>query len=466
MDESRSEAVAGSDPPSRKLGLPQSTALVTGTIIGVGVFSLPYSLAGFGPISLVAVGVASVAALSFALLFAALSRRMPADGGPFAYSRSAFGNGIGFVNAWSYWIDACAGNAAIAVGWVYYVEHFVSKDGSDRVSILIALACLWFPAVVNLSGVRNVGAFQVVTTVLKFIPLLFLATVGLLFIDTANFSPWNTSGESSTSAIGGAMAICLFTYLGVETAAVAAAKVRNPRRNIPRATVLGTLASAVVYMLSLTAVFGILPTAILSLDENRDSYAVATNTILGGTWSGDLVAAAVIISGLGASNGWTMICGEMPRAAADDGLFPAAFTRTNWRGAPVVAIICSTLLASVAVLISFWGTEGSTVFTTLVLMTGITAAIPFGFSALAQIVWRVRDRRAGITTHVVRDVVVATAAFVAAIAYIYYSRNTGDSWYVVWGPFLMAGGALLIGVPVYLAQRRHMIAPDPVPDYE
>lgn len=448
------------------MGLPQSTALIVGSIIGVGIFSLPYSLASYGPISLVAMAVATVGALAFAFMFAALSRRIPADGGPYAYSRTAFGNGVGFGNAWSYWITAWAGNAAIAVGWVYYVEHFINKGGSTSVSILIALAGLWIPAAVNLTGLRNVGAFQVVTTVLKFIPLVFLATIGLFFISSANFTPWNTSGDTNLSAIGGAMAICLFAYLGVETAAVAAAKVRDPKRNVPRATVFGTLGSAVVYMLSLIAVFGILPTTALSLDENKASYAVATNTIFGGSWSGDLVAIAVIISGIGALNGWTMICAEMPRAAAQDGLFPKQFGELAKNGAPVFGIVSSTSFASIAVLISFWGANGATVFTTLVLMTGITAAIPFGFSALAQIVWRLKDRSVGNAAHFVRDIVVATTSLVAAIAFIYYSKNVDASWYVVWGPFLMTGGALVLGVPVYLAQRRHMTTPLEVPAYD
>lgn len=451
---------------AHRMGLSQSTALIVGSIIGVGIFSLPYSLASYGPVSLVAMAIASVAAVAFALLFAALSRRIPADGGPYAYSRTAFGNGVGFGNAWSYWITAWAGNAAIAVGWVYYVEHFINKGGTTAVSILIALAGLWIPAAVNISGLRNVGAFQVVTTILKFLPLAFLATIGLFYISTANFTPWNTSGDTSLSAIGGAMAICLFAYLGVETAAVAAAKVRDPQRNVPRATVFGTMASALVYMLSLIAVFGILPTAALALDENKASYAVATNSIFGGSWSGDLVAVAVIISGLGALNGWTMICAEMPRAAAKDGLFPRQFATESRRGAPVFGIVASTLFASIAVLISFWGTDGSTVFTTLVLMTGITAAIPFGFSALAQIVWRLNDRKVGDVAHFVRDMVVAVASLAAAIAFIYYSRNTDAAWYVVWGPFLMTGGALLLGIPVYLAQRKHMTEPAAVPAYD
>src|ERR1043165_1816922 len=93
----------------------QSTALIVGSIIGVGVFSLPYALSSYGPISLFAMGLATVGALALALLFAVLSRRMPAPGGPYAYARAAFGNGVGFSNAWSYWITAWAGNAAIAV---------------------------------------------------------------------------------------------------------------------------------------------------------------------------------------------------------------------------------------------------------------------------------------------------------------------------------------------------------------
>jgi APA family basic amino acid/polyamine antiporter len=449
----------------RALGLPQATALIMGSIIGVGIFSLPYSLASYGPISLLAMGLATVGALALAVLFGAMTRRMPADGGPYAYARSAFGNGVGFANAWSYWITAWAGNAAIVVGWVYYVEHFLNKGGRVGWSILIALAGLWIPAAVNLTGVRNMGVFQVWTTVLKFIPLALMATAGLFFVKSGNFTPWNTSGDTTLSAIGGAMAICLFSYLGVETAAVAAAKVRDPERNVSRATILGTLASAGVYLLSMVAVFGILPASQLALDENRDSYAVAANTVIGGSWAGNVVALAVIISGIGALNGWTMICAEMPLAAAKDGLFPQQFGRLSERRVPALGIIASTALASVAMVISYMGTSGSTVFTTLVLMTGITAAIPYAFSALAQITWRMRDRESGVTQRLARDVVVAVAALVFSVAFIYYSRNSGASWYVVWGPFLMAGGAFVVGVPVYLMQRRHMTQPQPTPAY-
>ena len=448
-----------------RLSLVQATALIMGSIIGVGVFSLPYALASYGPISLLAMALATVGAVALALLFAVLSRRMPAEGGPYAYARTAFGNGIGFSNAWSYWITAWAGNAAIAVGWVYYVENFVNPGGSRGWSIVIALLGLWIPAAVNLTGVRNVGAFQVWTTVLKFIPLVLMSTVGLFFIHSANFSPWNVSGDTNLSAVGAAMAICLFSYLGVETAAVAAAKVRDPRRNVPRATVFGTLASAAVYLLSMVAVFGILPANVLSADANKASYSAAANAVVGGTWVGDLVALAVVVSGIGALNGWTMICAEVPLAAANDGLFPRRFSSLSSRKVPAFGIVSSTALASAAVVVSYLGTSGATVFTTLVLMTGITAAIPYAFSALAQIVWRLKDHQQMAVARVGRDVAVAVVALVFSLAFIYYSRNSGDTWYVTWGPFLMAGVAFVAGVPVYLSRRRQMSKPPAVPSY-
>lgn len=449
-----------------RLGLTQSTALVMGSIIGVGIFSLPYAIASYGPISLLAMAIATVGAIALALMFAVMSRRLPADGGPYAYARAAFGNGLGFSNAWSYWITAWAGNAAIAVGWVFYVQKFVNQGDARGWSILIALTGLWIPALVNLSGVRNIGVFQVWTTVLKFIPLALMSTIGLFFVTTKNFTPWNTSGDSNLAAIGGAMAICLFSYLGVETASVAAAKVRDPARNVGRATIYGTLASGVVYLLSLIAVFGILPASALALDRNQASYSAAADAVVGsGSWAGNLVALAVIVSGIGALNGWTMITAEMPLAAAKDGLFPQRFGRVSSRGVPTFGIVASAALASLAVILSFLGTSGATVFTTLVLMTGITAAIPYAFSALAQIIWRWKDHQQGITTRFYFDMVVASVALLLSLAFIYYSRNTGASWYVVWGPFLMAGGASVIGIPVYLSMRAAMTQPEPVPAY-
>ena len=450
---------------TNRFGLGTAVALIMGSIIGVGVFNLPSSLASIGPITIVSMALTTVGALALAVLFGALSRRLPADGGPYAYARVAFGNGIGFMNAWSYWITAWAGNAAIAVGWVLYVERFLNKGHDTLYSIVLVLIGLWLPAAVNLSGVKNMGAIQVITTILKFAALAFVSIVGLFFSKTAHFTPGIVNGDSAALAIGAGMSIALFSYLGVETAAVAAGKVRDPDRNVPRATVLGTLACAAVYMLSLIVVFGVLPASTLS--ESTAPFSSVVDSMFGGTVWGDLMAVVVIISGLGALNGWTMICAEMPLAAAKDGLFPERFKKLSSSSVPAFGIIASTVLASVAMIINYLGANGANAFTTLVLMTGITSAIPYAFSALAQLKWRWTDRKKFQTPRFVRDALVAVLALVFSILFIWYSRNTGfkpNEW-SYWAPFVFAAVALVLGIPVYLSQRSRMTQPEAVPEY-
>jgi APA family basic amino acid/polyamine antiporter len=132
---------------------------------------------------------------------------------------------------------------------------------------------------------------------------------------------------------------------------------------------------------------------------------------------------------------------------------------------PAFGIVASTVLASIAMAINYLGSGGATVFTTLVLMTGITAAIPYGFSALAQIKWRLADQRTMHTPRFARDMIVAVLVLVFSILFIWYSRNTGHSFWVYWAPFFLAAGAMLLGIPVYQAQRRHMTQPGAVPPY-
>jgi basic amino acid/polyamine antiporter, APA family len=325
------------------------------------------------------------------------------------------------------------------------------------------LVGLWVPAVINLSGVKNMGSVQMVTTVLKFVALAFMSTVGLFYIKSANFHPWNISGQSAIGAIGSGMAIALFSYIGVEVASVAAGKVRDPDRNVPKSTVFGTLATAVVYMLSLIAVFGIVPST--ELEKSNAPFSTAINSMFGGTWAGYVMAVVVIISGFGALNGWTMIVAEMPLAAAKDGLFDDRFKRLSKKGVPAFGIISGTVLASIAMAVNYIGSGGATVFTTLILMTGITVAIPYGFSALAQIKWRIVDNRAVHTPRFVRDMIVAVLSLVFSILFIWYSRNTGHSFFTYWAPFFLAGGALLLGIPAYFAQRGKMTEPQAVPEY-
>ncbi|MFR9798183.1 APC family permease [Streptomyces sp. MS06] len=434
--------------PTAALGLPAASALVIGSIIGTGVFALPSALAPYGPVSLVAFVVVTLGALALALTFGALSKRVPASGGPYVYAREAFGEFAGFLNAWSYWITAWAGNAAIVVAWVGYVEVFVNTGHDKWLSVLLALVGLWIPAAINLTGVRNTGAFQVITTVLKFVPLVFMATVGLLFIDSHNFGPFNASGQSVLGAVSAAGAIALFSYLGLEAASVVAGRVREPGRNVPRATVYGTLVCAVIYILGTLAVFGTVAHG--ELAGSTAPFTDAANNIFGGTWAGDVVAVAAIVSGIGALNGWTMLCAEMPYAAAHDGLFPRAFARLRGRSdVPAFGIIASTVLASLITVVSY--TRFDDVFTKIVLLSVLTAVIPYLFSAAAQLYWLlVRREEKPNPRRFARDVAIAALA----LAFSYWSIQGSGYQTVYYGLFVV-----LLGVPVYVWLKRDQ-APD------
>lgn len=428
---------SNSAPPAHRFGLPTATALVVGSVIGTGVFALPSALAAYGPISLVAFVLVTVGAMALALTLGALSKRIPASGGPYVYARDAFGDFGGFLNAWSYWITAWAGNAAIVVAWVGYVEVFWNSGHAKVWSIVIALVGLWLPALVNLSGVRNIGVAQVVTTVLKFIPLLFMATVGLLFIKAHNFGAFNASGTSAAGAISAAAAIALFAYLGIETASVVAGRVRNPARNVARATILGTIGCAVVYILGTVTVFGTVSNA--DLQKSAAPFTDSANAIFGGQWAGNLVAIAAIVSGLGALVGWTLITAEMPQAAARDRLFPAPFARESRRGVPAFGIIVGTVLASVLTVISY--SSFDKVFITIVLLSVFTAVIPYLFSAAAQVYWLLTRGRSTSWPHLARDVGVS----MIALAFSFWSLAGSGYQAVYYGVI-----CLFLGVPVYV----------------
>jgi basic amino acid/polyamine antiporter, APA family len=421
----------------RRFGVGTASALVAGSVIGTGVFALPSALAVFGPISLVAFVLVTIGAVALALAFRGLAARLPGAGGPYVYARDAFGEFAGFLIAWSYWITAWAGNAAIVVAWVGYVEVFWNTGHEVGWSVVIALTGLWLPALVNLAGLRSIAAFEVVTTVLKFIPLLFMATVGLLFIDGANFGDFNVSGTSWVGAISAAGAIALFSYLGIETASVAAGRVRDPERNVGRATVLGTLACAAVYLLGTVTVFGTV--AHDDLVGSTAPFSDSADAIFGGQWAGATVAVAAIISGFGALVGWTLIVAEMPRAAARDGLFPARFATQSRAGVPAFGIVVSTLLASGLTVVSF--TSFEQVFITVVLLSVLTSVIPYLLSAAAQLYWLLTDgRRLGVG-HLVRDVVVSGLA----LAFGFWALAGSGYQAVYYGVF-----CLLLGVPVYV----------------
>src|SRR3954447_3836713 len=246
-----------------RLGVTSATALVIGSIIGTGVFTMPAVMAGAGTSSILTLVTISVGAVLLALMFGQLTKRVPStDGGLYAYARHEFGDFAGYLTAWCYWITAWAGNAAIVASWLLYVEAlFGITHPSGWTNFGIAMLGLWIPAAINLAGVKRMALFQNVTVVLKFVPLLLVGVVGWFFVSSANFGPFNATGGSLYSGISIAAGVALFSFIGVETAGIAAGRVKDPRRNVGRASVIGTGLAAGLYLLVTAAVMGLEPHA-------------------------------------------------------------------------------------------------------------------------------------------------------------------------------------------------------------
>ncbi len=390
------------------LGLTSATGLVIGSIVGTGVFTMPALLAGAGTMGIVVLAVISVGAMLLAVLFGQLTKRVPnSDGGLYAYSRHEFGDFAGYLVGWCYWIQAWAGNAAIVASWVFYVDALLNlSNPSGMTNWGIALVGLWVPAIVNLVGVRQMAWFQNVTVVLKFLPLLFVGLVGWFFVHASNFGPFNASGGSLYSGIGIAAGIALFSFIGVEAAAMTAKRVRDPRRNVLRASLLGTALSAILYVLVTAVVMGLV--AHHTLVNTGSPFVNAFNSMFPHhAWAGRFFAGIAVISGIGALNGWTLIVTETSRAIAQDGLFPRPFAWADRKGTAWFGIVVGTVLPSLLMLWAYNTKAGLTVFTYLVDLTVVTVAIPYFMSALAQLTFLVSRRRPVQGWVLARDLVVA-----------------------------------------------------------
>src|SRR5215217_868284 len=339
-----------------------------------------------------------------------------------------------------YWIAVWAGNAAIAVAFVAYAAVFWSDLASNKLlGALVAVALIWLLTLVNALGTRESGGVQLVTTVLKFVPLAVIGLIGLFFVNGDNYTPF--APEGTWTAISAAAPLTLWAFIGLESATVPAEEVRDPERTIPRATMLGTVITTVLYIVATVAIMGIIPAT--QLAGSTGPFADAAGEIFGGGWD-KVIAAVAMVSTLGALNGWIMLQGRVPLAAAEDGLFPAAFARVHGkRRTPVFGLVASSVLVTALMLMNY--TKGLVdAFTFVILLATLTTLVPYAFSAAAQAwLWLVEGEEFK-PKHLVRDVIVATLAFAYSVWAI---AGAGDD--IVTKGFVL----LLAGIPVYIGMR-------------
>jgi APA family basic amino acid/polyamine antiporter len=431
----------------KKIGFWTCTALVVGNVIGMGIFLLPASLAPFGFNALIGWGVTLFGCLTLALVFSHLSRSMPNADGPYGYIRNTLGDLPAYMALWAYWISLWLTNAALATGVVGYITVVVPEFNAIQPA-LFALGLLWLLVIVNLFGVRTGGAVQIVTSTLKLLPMLAIGVLGasVLLTAPASYVAHPPTAPITLGDIMAASTIALFAMLGFESASVPAARVENAGVTIPRATMAGTVLVAFVYMVVSTV-------PLLLIPEGDLAGASAPFALLmerfGNAGSGRWLALFVVVSGLGALNGWTLLVGELTRTMALNGVLPAALARNNRHGAPATALLVTGVFASAMIAMSY--SQSLVAAFTFITRVVTAANLPLYLAcALGLAVIWLRDPKGSRRRGVMASAIVGTLYVVFALV------GLGGE------PFLYALGLIACGLPLYAVMRRGRKMVDPL----
>jgi len=434
----------GSSGEARALGFWICTALIVGNTIGVGIFVMPASLAPYGLNALTGWLITVVGCAFLSIVFASMARAFPRDDGPYAYTRRAFGDGIAFAVLWCYWVATWVTNAAIAIGVVGYLSIFVPiLNRNHWLPPLTALSLIWLFVGINLRGLRLVGWMQMLTTILKLLPQIGIIALGIwqLLIHPSAYLEHLPPNPASWREVTSASTIALFAMLGIECAIIPAGKVKDPGRTIPRATIAGATLVALIYVCISAVPMLLIPQSVLA--ASNAPFADLFARILG-QGSGEWIAAFVIVSGLGALNGWTLLLGELTQNFARHGSFPAALGKVNRHAAPTRAFVLTGIAASAMLLMNYNESMAGGFTFLSVVVTAANLPLYLG-CALASLVlwWRGEGRRPGS-----RELLWGVAALLSALYCVWVFIGVGTRS-LLWAAALGA-----VGIPIHLWSTR------------
>ena len=422
---------------NQKIGLLAATSLVVGNIIGAGIFVLPASLAKFGSISIVGWLFTATGALILAKIFSNFSKKLKGkSGGPYIYSKVVFGDFIGFLVAWGYWISCWVNNAAIAVAIVSALSFFFPELVTNPFyATITGLSFIWFFTFTSSKGIKSSGNIQILTTIAKLIPLVLIILFGFFIFDLEIFPEFNLTDQNDFEILPVVAVMTLYAFLGLECASIPAENIKNPEKNIPKATMAGTLISTLIYILSTIVLFGIISAE--NLINSPAPFAEA-GEIIGGKYFGFLISAGAAISAIGALNGWILITSYMPMTMANDRLFPKVFAKKNKKGFPYLSLLLGSILTSFVMTMNY--TDGLVDrFEFLILLTTLSTLIPYFFVSVSYILFHVEKRLFKINSF--RSVILGLFGSLYSLWAIFGSGI--DS--IVYGTIL-----LILGIPIYL----------------
>lgn len=407
-----------------------------GNMIGSGIFLLPASLAAYGANGIAGWVFSFLGAVLLAILLGRLSVFYPdAAGGPYAYTLQTWGRFPAFIVAWSYWTSIWFANAAIVVALLGYLSVFFPLlENSVPAVIATGWFFLWFITWLNTRGILLVGRIQLFMTILKIAPLLLVGIAGLFYI---NYQQINLDLIWDFDALTASVTLTFFAFLGLESATITGDKISNSQTMVKKATIYGTIITSVIYLLSSFAVMALLGQD--KLASSATPFADASAIFLGPT-ARYFIAAAAVLATAGALNGWTLLQGHIPMAAARDGLFPPIFKKVNQHGAPTLGIIITSAITSVLLLFNYIKDLVS-VFTLAISLSTLAVMIPYIF-AIGAYLFHIRQKQ-------IRQKMAIPLSIACGIFLIWVMKGYG------WETIFLGIVFILTGLPFYYFTNRH-----------
>jgi putrescine:ornithine antiporter len=416
---------------TKQMNLMQLTFIVAVNMMGSGIIMLPTNMAQVGAISLLSWIVTALGSMAIAYGFAQAGLFNQRSGGMSAYAEDAYGKSGFFIVFFLYFLSLAIGNVAIAISALGYLSSFFPWLSSTPISTCIGvIALLWLTTVANFGGPSVTGKIGSITVWGVIIPVGVLSVIGWLWFSKETFgAAWNPQGMSLGQGMGSSIALTLWAFLGMESAAQNSDAVENPKRNVPLACMFGTLGAAVIYILSTTVIQGIVPNPELAKSTGPFAlaYAHMFNPLIG-----NIIMALAVMACLGSLLGWQFTIAQTGKSAAEDRMFPAFFTKVNSMGAPITGMIVLGVVQSLLAL-STISPSLSEQFSVLVNLAVVTNVVPYIMALSALMVMM---KAAGVAQSKYRlNTVITLVAMLYSVYAIYAS-----------GKDAVLGGMLVMGL--------------------
>ncbi|SCF92048.1 basic amino acid/polyamine antiporter [Streptomyces sp. Ncost-T10-10d] len=444
-------------PASVKLTLLTLTAMVVGSMVGAGVFSLPRRFAEETGVAgaLIAWAIAGVGMLMLAFVFQTLAVRRPdLDAGVYAYAKAGFGEYLGFFSAFGYWASACVGNVTY---WVLIMSTIGAVwpslgDGDTLLAVALSTLGLWAFFFLIRRGVKEATAINKIVTVAKVVPILVFVILALFYFQPSvfadNFGGADYAG-SLFNQVRGTMLATVFVFLGVEGASVYSRHAKR-REDVGRATVLGFLSVFAIFASVTIVSYGLMPMGEIAELRQPSMAGVLEHAV--GTWGKAFVSVGLIVSVLGAYLAWTLMAAEVLFVAAEDNDMPRFLSRSNTADVPVPALLMTTLLSQIVLVVTMFSDDA---FNFALDLTSALSLIPFFLAAAFAVKIAFRPGREGTVGDSTRRELVTAAIATLYTAFLLYAA--GLKFVLI--SFILYAPATLLFIKARREQNRRLFSP-------